>query len=93
MAEKAVSLPEITLNCCLSSRAGIGNLWPAGHTWPTTTFLCGPPHDLGISQCEKGKYFLLLSTMNASVYTLSKHKGKQSQKNILIKQNFVDVGL
>jgi hypothetical protein len=31
--------------------------------------------------------------IDINTYTLSKHNGKQSQKNILMKQNFVDVGL
>jgi hypothetical protein len=57
------------------------------------TFLCGLSHDLGITQREKDKNFLLLRRTLIYTHTLSKHKGKESQNNILMKQNFVDVSL
>jgi hypothetical protein len=43
------------------------------------TFLCGLSHDLGISQCKKGKNFLQLRNTDINVYTLFKCKDKQSQ--------------
>jgi hypothetical protein len=46
------------------------------------TFIRGPSHDLGISQCEKDNNFLLLRNTDINVYTISKRKVKQSQKKI-----------
>lgn len=51
-----------------------------------TAIFCAPSHDLGISQCVKGKPMLLR-------IIFSKLKGKQSQKNVFTKHSFVDVDL
>jgi hypothetical protein len=64
-------------------------------------FLCGPSHDLGISQCQKkSKTFLLLRSTNIYIYTHTYYastKAKQSQKEKEkdlheTNRNFVDVG-
>jgi hypothetical protein len=44
------------------------------------TILCGPSHDLGISQCGKGKESVLLRNIVLILYTLSRRKGKQSKE-------------
>jgi hypothetical protein len=79
--------------CKVRYSEGVSNLQLAGRMWPSqpfyvalATFLCGPSHDLGISQYEMGKHFLLLRSIDINAYTLSKRKGKQSQKDTLIKQ-------
>jgi hypothetical protein len=36
-----------------------------------TTFLCRLSYDLGISQCKKGRYFLLLRRTDINIHTLS----------------------
>jgi hypothetical protein len=36
------------------------------------TFLCSPSHDLGFSQCEKGKNILLLRNSDISIQSVPK---------------------
>jgi hypothetical protein len=69
--------------CTLHQGPAICGPWAA--VWPST-FLCGPPHDWGICQCEKGKHFLLLRNNDINICALRK-KGKQAQKkNIMTKK-------
>jgi hypothetical protein len=55
------------------------------------TLLCGPTHDLGISQCKKGKNFLLLRNIDI----LSERRANNSKKKHFYETNtiFKNVGL
>jgi hypothetical protein len=55
---------------------------PAAHRLLVTLaeFLCSPAHDMAISQCSERQFFTTEENFDISVHTLSKCKGKQSQK-------------
>jgi hypothetical protein len=44
------------------------------------TFMCGPSHDLGISQSEKGKHFRVLRNIGINIRTLSKRQVTIAEK-------------